>query len=210
MMLISHDLSVLADMSDRIAVMYGGRVIEQGPADQLFTDPLHPYTAALGASFPRVGDPAARYAPAGLAGDPPDPRELPPGCSFHPRCPIGVDECTTGRAAARAQAHRTGRPPASGWPRRWPMTDLTLEARDLAVAFQLRGGDVATALDGADLTVRSGEIVALVGESGSGKTTLARALVGLQPPSGGPGARRRRAAAATAPRTSSRSGAGCR
>jgi peptide/nickel transport system ATP-binding protein len=95
MMLISHDLSVLADMSDRIAVMYGGRVIEQGPADQLFTDPLHPYTAALSASFPRVGDPAARYAPAGLAGDPPDPRELPPGCSFHPRGPIGVDECTT-------------------------------------------------------------------------------------------------------------------
>jgi oligopeptide/dipeptide ABC transporter ATP-binding protein len=65
------------------------------------------------------------------------------------------------------------------------MTDLTLEARDVEVAFHLRGGDVATALDGADLTVRSGEIVALVGESGSGKTTLARALVGLQPPSGG-------------------------
>jgi peptide/nickel transport system ATP-binding protein len=65
------------------------------------------------------------------------------------------------------------------------MTGLTLEARDVAVAFQLRGGDVATALDGADLTVRSGEIVALVGESGSGKTTLARALVGLQPPSSG-------------------------
>lgn len=65
------------------------------------------------------------------------------------------------------------------------MTGLTLEARDVAVAFQLRGGDVATALDGADLTIRSGEIVALVGESGSGKTTLARALVGLQPLSGG-------------------------
>lgn len=65
------------------------------------------------------------------------------------------------------------------------MTDLTLEARDVSVAFQLRGGDVATALDGADLTVRSGEIVALVGESGSGKTTLARSLVGLQPPTGG-------------------------
>jgi peptide/nickel transport system ATP-binding protein len=94
MLLISHDLSVLAEMSDRIAVMYGGRVVEQGPADQLFRDPLHPYTAALGASFPRVGDPAARYAPAGLAGDPPDPRALPPGCSFHPRCPIAVDSCT--------------------------------------------------------------------------------------------------------------------
>lgn len=65
------------------------------------------------------------------------------------------------------------------------MTDLVLEARDVSVAFQLRGGAVATALDGADLTIRSGEIVALVGESGSGKTTLARALVGLQPVSGG-------------------------
>jgi peptide/nickel transport system ATP-binding protein len=95
MMLISHDLSVLADMSDRIAVMYGGRVIEQGPADQLLTDPLHPYTAALSASFPRIGDPAARYAPAGLAGDPPDPRELPPGCSFAPRCALAIPDCTT-------------------------------------------------------------------------------------------------------------------
>lgn len=93
MLLISHDLSVLADMSDRIAVMYGGRVVEHGPADQLFTAPLHPYTAALSAAFPRVGDPAARYAPSGLAGDPPDPREIPPGCSFAPRCPLVVDAC---------------------------------------------------------------------------------------------------------------------
>ena len=65
------------------------------------------------------------------------------------------------------------------------MSGLTLEARDLGVTFTSRGGVVATALDGADLAVRSGEIVALVGESGSGKTTLARALVGLQPPSRG-------------------------
>ncbi len=107
MMLISHDLSVLADMSDRIAVMYGGRVIEQGPADRLFTDPLHPYTAALGASFPRIGDPAARYAPAGLAGDPPDPRALPPGCSFHPRCPLAIDACTEGEPPL--ELHRPGR-----------------------------------------------------------------------------------------------------
>jgi peptide/nickel transport system ATP-binding protein len=107
MMLISHDLSVLADMSDRIAVMYGGSVVEQGPADRLFTDPLHPYTAALGASFPRVGDPAARYAPAGLAGDPPDPRELPPGCSFQPRCPLAIDACT--EASPPLEVHRPGR-----------------------------------------------------------------------------------------------------
>jgi peptide/nickel transport system ATP-binding protein len=95
MLLISHDLSVLADLSDRIVVMYGGRVVEQGPAKQVFTDPLHPYAAALSASFPRVGDPAARYAPAGLAGDPPDPAQLPPGCSFAPRCSRAIGACTT-------------------------------------------------------------------------------------------------------------------
>ena len=94
MLLISHDLSVLAAMSDRIAVMYGGRIIEQGPADQVFTDPLHPYAAALSASFPRVGDPGARYAPAGLPGDPPDPRHLLSGCSFEPRCPRAIEDCT--------------------------------------------------------------------------------------------------------------------
>ena len=73
MMMISHDLSVLADMSDRIAVMYAGRVVEQGPADQVFTAPLHPYSAALSASFPRIGDPAARYAPSGPEGRPARP-----------------------------------------------------------------------------------------------------------------------------------------
>ena len=94
LLIISHDLSVLADVCDRVLVMYAGRVVEAGSAGQVFTDPLHPYTAALSGAFPRIGDPAARYAPAGLAGDPPDPRELPDGCSFAPRCPRAVDRCT--------------------------------------------------------------------------------------------------------------------
>jgi peptide/nickel transport system ATP-binding protein len=94
LLIISHDLSVLADVCDRVLVMYAGRVVESGTAEQVFTAPLHPYTAALSGAFPRVGDPAARYAPAGLAGDPPDPRELPPGCSFAPRCPRALHKCT--------------------------------------------------------------------------------------------------------------------
>ena len=94
LMIISHDLSVLADVCDRVLVMYAGRVVEAGRAGQVFTDPLHPYTAALSGAFPRIGDPAARYAPAGLAGDPPDPRELPEGCSFAPRCPRAQERCT--------------------------------------------------------------------------------------------------------------------
>jgi peptide/nickel transport system ATP-binding protein len=91
---ISHDLSVLADICDRVLVMYAGRVVESGTAEQVFRDPLHPYSAALSHAFPRVGDPRARYAPAGLAGDPPDPRVLPQGCSFAPRCPRAVERCT--------------------------------------------------------------------------------------------------------------------
>jgi peptide/nickel transport system ATP-binding protein len=96
LLIISHDLSVLADVCDRVLVMYAGRVVESGPADAVFADPLHPYTAALSSAFPRIGDPAARYAPAGLAGDPPDPRDPPPGCSFAPRCPLAIEECTHG------------------------------------------------------------------------------------------------------------------
>ena len=65
LLIISHDLSVLADVCDRVAVMYAGRIVESGTADQVFTDPQHPYTRALAGAFPRIGDPAARYAPAG-------------------------------------------------------------------------------------------------------------------------------------------------
>jgi peptide/nickel transport system ATP-binding protein len=93
LMLISHDLSVLATTCDRVVVMYAGRIIEEAPAHSIFADPRHPYSAALAAAFPRVGDPAARFAPAGLAGDPPDPRRLPTGCTFHPRCPMAIDDC---------------------------------------------------------------------------------------------------------------------
>ena len=110
MLLISHDLSVLGAVCDRVAVMYAGRVVETGPADELFGAPLHPYARALAGAFPRIGDPAARYAPAGLPGDPPDPRHLPSGCSFRPRCPLAAEECAAaeppllelapGRAAA--------------------------------------------------------------------------------------------------------------
>jgi peptide/nickel transport system ATP-binding protein len=93
MMMISHDLSVLADLCDRITVMYAGRVVEEGPAEKVFSAPIHPYSGALSAAFPRVGDPAARFAPAGLPGDPPDPRNLLGGCSFAPRCPRAADVC---------------------------------------------------------------------------------------------------------------------
>jgi len=93
LLMISHDLSVLADVCDRLAVMYAGRVVEVGPAAEVFHRARHPYAEALAAAFPTVGDPASRLRPRGLAGDPPDPQELPSGCAFHPRCAARLDRC---------------------------------------------------------------------------------------------------------------------
>jgi peptide/nickel transport system ATP-binding protein len=95
LLLISHDLSVLAHTCDRLMVMYAGRVVERGLASTVFATPRHPYTRALESAFPIIGDPASRRAPAGLPGDPPDPADLPPGCPLRPRCPDAVAECTT-------------------------------------------------------------------------------------------------------------------
>jgi peptide/nickel transport system ATP-binding protein len=92
LLMISHDLSVLADVCDRLAVMYAGRLVESGPSSGAFQ---HPYSQALAAAFPTVGDPASRLAPRGLAGDPPDPQQLPGGCAFHPRCPVALESCAT-------------------------------------------------------------------------------------------------------------------
>ena len=128
MVLISHDLGVLGTTCDRVAVMYAGEVVEQGPALQVFDHPQHEHTRALAAAFPRIGDPEARHV---------------------------SDEAVTSSAL--------------------------LGARDLRVAFDGR----VRAVDGVDLDVAAGEIVALVGESGCGKTTLARTLLGLEKPTGG-------------------------
>ncbi|MCD2464058.1 MULTISPECIES: ABC transporter ATP-binding protein [unclassified Streptomyces] len=93
LLMISHDLAVLADTCDRLAVMYAGRVVEEGPARAVYEAARHPYGRALSSAFPRVGDLASRRAPRGLPGDPPDPADLPGGCTFHPRCPVAVDAC---------------------------------------------------------------------------------------------------------------------
>ena len=95
MMLISHDLSVLGATCDRGIVMYAGRVVEEGPAEEIFEHPDHPYSGSLAAAFPRIGDSASRFAPSGLAGDPPDPIDLPDGCAFHPRCRLAIAECSS-------------------------------------------------------------------------------------------------------------------
>ncbi|MEV8454241.1 ABC transporter ATP-binding protein [Streptomyces sp. NPDC052095] len=95
LIMISHDLAVLSDTCDRLAVMYAGRVVEEGPAAEVYEHAHHPYAKALSGAFPRIGDPASRFAPRGLPGDPPDPAALPGGCTFHPRCPAAVESCAS-------------------------------------------------------------------------------------------------------------------
>jgi peptide/nickel transport system ATP-binding protein len=95
MIFITHDLSVLSTVADRLAVMYAGRLVEAGPAKEMLRGAKHPYTKALSAAFPTIGDQSSRLAPSGLAGDPPDPIAVPSGCPFHPRCPMATAECAT-------------------------------------------------------------------------------------------------------------------
>ena len=93
LVMISHDLSMLTSTCDRLVVMYAGRIVEEGRAGEVFAAPRHPYTAALAAAHPSIGDGASRRNPGGLPGDPPDVERLPEGCSFRPRCPVAVAGC---------------------------------------------------------------------------------------------------------------------
>ncbi|MGI8446945.1 MAG: ABC transporter ATP-binding protein [Streptosporangiaceae bacterium] len=92
-LMITHDLSTAAHFADRIAVMYLGRIVEQGPARDVVRNPQHPYTRALLSVVPHR-DPRQRSTPQILQGETPDPVDVPPGCRFHPRCPIAEPRCS--------------------------------------------------------------------------------------------------------------------
>ena len=91
-MMITHDLSTAAHFADRIAVMYLGRIVEEGPAKDVVRNPLHPYTKALISVVPKR-DPRTSTVPQILTGETPNPVHIPPGCRFHPRCPIAEERC---------------------------------------------------------------------------------------------------------------------
>jgi oligopeptide/dipeptide ABC transporter ATP-binding protein len=92
--LVTHDMGVVAEIADRVTVMYAGRVVESGTVHALFDDPRHPYTEALQACVPRPDRPAPPRL-VSIGGAPPNPAALPPGCAFAPRCPYRLDVCNT-------------------------------------------------------------------------------------------------------------------
>lgn len=111
-LLITHDLGVVSEVADRVSVMYAGRIVESATADQLFSQPGHPYTEALLRSVPHAADSGADLAV--IPGSPPRPSALPEGCPFHPRCARAIDICTSTRppleelaSGRRAACHRT-------------------------------------------------------------------------------------------------------
>ena len=91
MVIVTHDLGVAAEVADRVAVMYAGQIVEQGPVREILRHPAHPYTQGLLASVTRTGDGEI----ASIPGAPPDMRSPPPGCAFAPRCPTAIERCTT-------------------------------------------------------------------------------------------------------------------
>jgi peptide/nickel transport system ATP-binding protein len=106
MLFVTHDLAVHANLTDRIGIMYAGRLVEEAPTAALFRQPLHPYTRHLVGSLPRIG--AAPRVTADLAGRPPNLADPPSGCRFHPRCPLAMPVCSEQAPAMRivSDGHR--------------------------------------------------------------------------------------------------------
>jgi peptide/nickel transport system ATP-binding protein len=117
LILISHDLGVLAETCDRVAVMYAGRIVETGPVDEVFRSPQHPYTKRLLDSLPVIGGRRGVADP--IPGSPPDPGDPPPGCRFRPRCPYAAERCLEEpplRTVAPEQAAACHFAPWADWP----------------------------------------------------------------------------------------------
>jgi peptide/nickel transport system ATP-binding protein len=211
--LISHDLGVIANVCSRVVVMYGGEVVEEGPTEALLSDPRHPYTWALLNAAPRLdrtvnGDRRLTT----IEGVPPDPMHWPKGCRFAQRCPFRVDKCDEHPELLPVDSERRARCWITQDGQALPARDPARAAREAPAAVRKQVDEALTpvlairdlvkhfpvpketlfsprqvvhAIDGVDLTVYRGETVGLVGESGCGKSTLARLIARIHTPDSG-------------------------
>jgi len=210
---ITHNLGVVAQIADRVAVMYAGDLMEDAATVELYREPLHPYTRGLLDCVPRLGENKTQVGLRPIQGRIPSLQDLPTGCVFRARCPLAIEVCKdypplydAGRGRS-SRCHRweeikakevsASQPMPEGPQARPPSVsgEDVLDVEDVKVHFtegrslvKLVSGEPPTkvkAVDGVSLNVPRGRTVGLVGESGSGKTTLARAVVGLAERTGG-------------------------
>jgi peptide/nickel transport system ATP-binding protein len=206
MVYVSHDLGAIARVSDRVAVMYAGELVLEGPARRLLKQPAHPYARGLLLSIPRLKE---AVVPASMPGRPPPPGGAGHGCAFAERCPLAEQRCRDERPALESTAvqemvrchfhERVEQLPPPVPPKRpnrasLEEADCILRLDNLAISYAKPGivdqilgrrPKVPSTVDKIDLTVRRGETLGLVGESGSGKSTILRTIAGLWPPLNG-------------------------
>ena len=187
---ISHDLAVVADIADRVVVLYAGEVVEEGQRATVLNNPRHPYTSSL---LQAVPDMRHRRLLATIPGSAPAPARRPGGCAFHPRCALADESCATAQPELRAltvdhrvRCHHVDR--TDGASAAAPILNDLAPAPPASVlgvsGLQVAYGDHVVLAD-INLAVARGECLAIVGESGSGKTTLSRTIAGLIHPTAG-------------------------
>jgi oligopeptide/dipeptide ABC transporter ATP-binding protein len=203
LILVTHDLGVVAGRADRVMVMYAGRVVESAETGRLFGAMRHPYTFSLFASIPRIGDDRERVLTS-IPGLPPDLAHPPEGCRFAERCRFAQERCHSEDPTLVGEEHRY----ACWFPVNHEIRSAVVASKDRHAArsighsplLELKGlvkeydvfagalrrkvGSVH-AVSGIDLTLYEGETIGIVGESGCGKSTLGRMMVGLERPTSG-------------------------
>jgi len=202
-LLITHNLGIVRQFSQRVIVLYAGDIVESGPVKEILENPAHPYTKGLLNCIPQIDSHLIEMDLPTIAGGLPDRNAMPSGCLFAPRCPLVSDQCHAGIPELKqvAEAHHvrcifaeeqrvSNQRLSSVSSTPVPVAadavedDVLLSVEGLAVRYETEFG-VVHAVDGVDFQCRRGEVLGIVGESGCGKSSLARSIAGLLVPSSG-------------------------